>query len=241
MLMPGKNAFENAELAVEVTRGPCLASVFRTSSMELVEAGQAICWEGDDAKHLFQIVEGVVRLHRIIGEGRRVITAFHFAGDVVGASLLGEFLFTAEAVTDCKIRRISRKSFHHEVARCDELRPAYIDLLCRENAAAHDQMVLLSKKNAEERLCTFILRLASRPGARRRDVLRVPMNRQDIADYLGLTIETVSRTITKLAARNVVVAQGRHDLKILSMEKLARLSGSADDFSEKTCHRVSIH
>ncbi|MBY5814559.1 Crp/Fnr family transcriptional regulator [Rhizobium leguminosarum] len=241
MLMQSKNAFENAELAVELTRGPCLSSVFRASSTELVETGQAICWEGDDAKHLFQIVEGVVRLHRIIGEGRRVITAFHFAGDVVGASLLGEFLFTAEAVTDCKIRRISRKNFHQEVARCDELRPAYIDLLCRENAAAHDQMVLLSKKNAEERLCTFILRLASRPGARRRDVLRVPMNRQDIADYLGLTIETVSRTITKLAARDVLVAQGRHDLKILSMEKLARLSGGADDFSAKTCHRVSIH
>ncbi|MBY5838538.1 helix-turn-helix domain-containing protein [Rhizobium leguminosarum] len=241
MLMQSKNAFENAELAVEATRGPCLSSVFRASSTELVETGQAICWEGDDAKHLFQIVEGVVRLHRIIGEGRRVITAFHFAGDVVGASLLGEFLFTAEAVTDCKIRRISRKNFHQEVARCDELRPAYIDLLCRENAAAHDQMVLLSKKNAEERLCTFILRLASRPGARRRDVLRVPMNRQDIADYLGLTIETVSRTITKLAARDVLVAQGRHDLKILSMEKLARLSGGADDFSAKTCHRVSIH
>ncbi|MBO9127001.1 MULTISPECIES: Crp/Fnr family transcriptional regulator [unclassified Rhizobium] len=241
MLMQGKNAFTNAQPTSHAVATPTLSSVFHASPLETIAAGEAICWEGDDATHLFQVVEGVVRLHRIIGEGRRVITAFHFAGDVIGASLLETFSFTAEAVNECKIRRVSRRSFHHDVARCENIRPAFIDLLCRENAAVNDQMVLLSKKNAEERLCSFIVNLASRPGTRRQNVLRVPMNRQDIADYLGLTIETVSRTITKLAARDVVVAEGRHDLKIISMDKLVRLSGGADDFSDKTCHRVSLH
>ncbi len=241
MFMQSHEAFQNAELAKDAIGARSLASVFDASATETVDAGQAICWEGDDASHLFQVVEGVVRLHRIIGEGRRVITAFHFAGDVVGASLVGAFLYTAEAVTDCKIRRISRKNFHEQVTRCDQLRPAYIGLLCRENAAASDQMVLLSKKNAEERLCSFILKLVSRSDAERRGLLRIPMNRQDIADYLGLTIETVSRTISKLSARNVVVAQGRHDLRIISMSKLTALSGSADDFPDKTCHRISLH
>ncbi len=241
MLMQGKNAFTNAQLTNHSVATRPLSSVFHGSPLEMIATGEALCWEGDDATHLFQVVEGVVRLHRIIGEGRRVITAFHFAGDVIGASLLNSFTFTAEAVTECKIRRVSRRGFQQEVSRCDEIRPAYIDLLCRENAAANDQMVLLSKTNAEERLCSFIVKLASRPGLRRQNVLRVPMNRQDIADYLGLTIETVSRTITKLAARDVILAEGRHDLKIISMDKLVRLSGGADDFSDKTCHRVSLH
>ena len=78
MLMQGKNAFEKAEIATGSNHVQSLSAIFQTCSTEIIEPGQAICWEGDDAKHLFQVVEGVVRLHRIIGEGRRVITAFHF-------------------------------------------------------------------------------------------------------------------------------------------------------------------
>ncbi|MBX5091439.1 Crp/Fnr family transcriptional regulator [Rhizobium lentis] len=243
MLMQNNHAFENAEKTVEaIAAGQSLSSLFLSSAAEPVAAGKAICWEGDQAKHLFQVEEGVVRLHRIIGEGRRVITAFHFAGDLIGASLQNDFIFTAEAVTECKIRRMSRKSFHEEVARSDALVPAYISLLCQEAAAAHEQMVLLSKKNAEERLCSFIVKLASRRNLRpRQGLVRVPMNRQDIADHLGLTIETVSRTITKLASRNVVIPEGRHDLRIVNLARLVQLSGDADDFSEDSCHRVKLH
>lgn len=243
MLMQNQQAFEHAETATNAAKlEHSLASLFDLSPIETVPAGKALCWEGDAAKHLFQVVEGVVRLQRIIGEGRRVITAFHFAGDLIGAFLQGDFLFTAEAVTDCKIRRVARKTFQENVAKCDALRPEYIALLCHETAAAHEQMVLLSKKNAEERLCSFIVELARRPGGQpRQGLLRVPMNRQDIADYLGLTIETVSRTITKLSSRGVIAPEGRHDLRIVSMGKLVQLSGNADDFTDKSCHRVSVH
>jgi len=242
MLMQGKNAFENLEIATEANHSQSLSSVFNLSATETVEAGEAICWEGDAARHLFQVVDGVVRLHRIIGEGRRVITAFHFAGDIIGSFLQGTFLFTAEAVTGCKIRRVSRKSFDEEVNRSDALRPIYINLLCKETTAAHEQMVLLSKKNAEERMCSFILKLSMRRcSSLANGLLRLPMNRQDIADYLGLTIETVSRTITKLAAKDIVVPEGRHDLRILNHARLVRLSGNPDDFSNETCHRGSVH
>ncbi|UWM78743.1 helix-turn-helix domain-containing protein (plasmid) [Rhizobium sp. WSM4643] len=242
MLMQGNAAFQKTEAASGSRSVQTLSSLFHMSASETVGAGKAICWEGDAVKHLFQVVEGVVRLHRIIGEGRRVITGFHFPGDVVGTFLEGDFLFTAEAVTDCKIRRMPRKHFRDGVARSDALHTAYISLLCRETAAAHDQMVLLSKKNAEERLCSFIVKLAARPDSRSQpNLLRVPMNRQDIADYLGLTIETVSRTISKLASRNIVVPEGRHDLRIVDPVRLAQLSGNADDFSAKTCHRVNFH
>ncbi|TBY14336.1 Crp/Fnr family transcriptional regulator [Rhizobium leguminosarum] len=243
MLMQKNQAFEHAEMTSEaIHAGQSLSALFLTSTTELVPAGRAICWEGDEAKHLFQVVEGVVRLFRIVGEGRRVITAFQFAGDLIGASLQSDFHFTAEAVTECKIRRVSRKSFHDDVARSDTLHTAYISLLCRETAAAREQMVLLSKKNAEERLCSFITKLASRRNPQaRQGLLRVPMNRQDIADHLGLTIETVSRAITRLASRNVVIPEGRHDLRIVDLARLTQLSGDADDFSDKSCHRVSMH
>jgi CRP/FNR family transcriptional regulator len=239
MLMQRNLAFANANVTEQPAQS--LSLLFRASTPELVEAGKAICWEGDAVKHMFEIVEGVVRLHRIIGEGRRVVTAFHFAGDVIGAFLQENFLFTAEAVTDCKVRRVSRKSFHEEVTRSELLRPEYINLLCRETVAAHEQMVLLSKKNAEERLCSFLMTLATRRGTQQHGLLHIPMNRQDIADYLGMTIETVSRTISKLSARNIVVSEGRHDLRIVNFARLARLSGNADDFSEETCHRINLH
>ena len=101
MLMQGNKAFEIADMANEaLSSRQSLSSLFQLSMLETVPAGRAICWEGDAANHLFQVVEGVVRLQRIIGQGRRVITAFHYSGDVVGAFLHGDFLFTAEAVTD---------------------------------------------------------------------------------------------------------------------------------------------
>jgi CRP/FNR family transcriptional regulator len=241
MLMQGQNAFAIAGYASDT---PCssFGSLFELSLLETVPAGKAICWEGDAAGYLFQLVEGVVRLQRIIGEGRRVITAFHYTGDIVGAFLQHDFLFTAEAVTDCKIRRISRKAFLSEVAVSDALRPAYLRLLSRQTAAAHEQMVLLSKKNAEERLCSFLADLAARSAmADQAGLLEIPMNRQDIADYLGMTIETVSRSISKLAAKNIVVPEGRHNLRIVCTEQLKQLCGNADAIHPENCHRVGVH
>ena len=238
MLMQKTASFERNTIVGEAVS---LSEIFQYSPTETITSGKTICWEGDAANHLFQIVEGVVRLQRIIGEGRRVITAFLFPGDLVGAALQATYLFTAEAVSECKIRRMSCKTFHEEVSRSEHLRPEYIALLSQEMAAAHEQMVLLSKKNAEERLCSFVVRLSERSQLAKKDTLSVPMNRQDIADYLGLTIETVSRTISKLASRNILSPVGRHDLKVASYERLARLSGNTDDFSDKSCDRVSLH
>jgi CRP/FNR family transcriptional regulator len=239
---------KHAAFDVEGNRGSgspapvSLASLFHLQPAEAVTAGKALFWEGDAASHLFEITEGIIRLYRIIGEGRRVITAFLFPGDLVGASLQERYLYTAEAVVDCRIRRVSRKNFHEEIARSPCLRPDFISLLCHEMAAAHDQMVLLSKKNAEERLCSFFLQLMGRDAtSERAGRIGVPMNRLDIADYLGLTIETVSRTITKLANRGVLAPAGRHEIRILNPKRLVQLSGNGDDFLSEDCHSSSVH
>ncbi len=232
MLMEKHTAFETEiTRAGEFAPALSLGSLFQAQPAETLGSGKALFWEGDPTNHLFEIAEGVIRLYRIIGEGRRVITAFLFPGDIVGASLQDRYLYTAEAVTDCRIRRIGRKTFHDEVSRSPCLRPDLIALLCRETAAAHDQMVLLSKKNAEERLCSFLHDLLHRgpAGAEENGAVSLPMSRLDIADYLGLTIETVSRTITKLANRGVLTPVGRHEIRILQPRRLAHLSGDGRD------------
>jgi CRP/FNR family transcriptional regulator len=118
------------------------------------------------------------------------------------------------------------------VQESEELRPQLFERVCDEMAAAQDQMVLLSCKSAEERLCTFLLKHLRRAAAKNgvQSMVALPMTRQDMADYLGLTIETVSRTITKLTNKGVLGCVGRHSVKIIKPMLLAQLAGDDDEY-----------
>lgn len=210
---------------------PTLQSLFGRQPIEKFEAGAAILWEGDIASHIFEVMEGVLRVFRILGDGRRVITGFLYPGDILGVSLKDRYLYSAEAVIRTQIRRFARNRFQEEISRSPELRPQLFSKLCDEMAAAQDQMVLLARKNAEERVCSFLLVMARRISGDRQatPVIEIAMTRLDMADYLGLTIETVSRTITRLTNRGVIAPSGRHGLKILDFEKLVSLAGDGDE------------
>jgi CRP/FNR family transcriptional regulator, anaerobic regulatory protein len=212
--------------------GDTLHGLFSRQPVESLQAGQPLFFEGDHAKHVFVVLEGCLRIFRIIADGRRVITGFLHEGDLIGLSLKDSYLYTAEAIVPTRIRRLSRRSFHAAVQDGDDLRSQALDRICDEMAAAQDQMILLACKSAEERLCTFLLnhlrRAAARNGAQQ--VVPLPMTRQDMADYLGLTIETVSRTLTKLAAKGVVGCVGRHSIKIIKPVLLAHLAGDSDEY-----------
>jgi CRP/FNR family transcriptional regulator len=210
----------------------CLQALFRKQPTEHLTAGQSLFFEGDAAKHLFEVVEGSLRIFRIISDGRRVITGFLHAGDIVGVSLKNHYLYSAEAICDTKVRRFSRKAFEAEVSNSPDLRPQVFARLCDEMAAAQDQMVLLSRKNAEERVCTFLLKQLRRDPAHRQvnAIVELPMTRLDIADYLGLTIETVSRTMTKLTNKGILVSAGRHFVRIMKYGMLVQLSGDEDEY-----------
>ncbi len=218
-------------LASQERTSVSLESLFCRLPLERLEAGSALFWEGDSCKHVFEVVEGVLRVFKIIGDGRRVITGFLYPGDLVGVSIRDRYLYSAEAVVPTKVRRFGRAKFQEEINRSPELGPQLFARLCDEMAAAQDQMVLLSRKNAEERLCSFLLLLARRVQSRdaTAHVIELPMTRLDIADYLGLTIETVSRTMTKLTSRGVISPTGRHAIVIRKWEKLVALSGNGDD------------
>ncbi|KGD96942.1 MULTISPECIES: helix-turn-helix domain-containing protein [Rhizobium/Agrobacterium group] len=233
------NAHQVAKAAL-FKEAESLHGLFSRQPIEHLAVGQSLFFEGDEAKHVFEVVEGTLRIFRILSDGRRVITGFLYAGDIVGVSLKERYLYSAEAITPTKIRRIARKTFDEAVADSDDLRPEVFSRVCDEMAAVQDQLVLLSSKTAEERLCTFLLKLLQRTiAAGNRDTtLELPMTRQDMADYLGLTIETVSRTITKLIGKgvvNVVNPAARHFIKIEKPGMLAQLAG--DDSECPEMHR----
>ncbi len=219
-----------------------LQSLFWKQPVEQLDAGRTLFFEGDPAKHLFELVEGVLRIFKIMADGRRVITGFLHPGDLVGVSLRNHYLYSAEAVTPARLRRFSRKAFEATVSSSPELRPQLFARLCDEMAAAQDQMVLLSCKNAEERLCSFLLQQLRRKREQDRSssVVDLPMTRLDIADYLGLTIETVSRTMTKLANKGIVSPAGRHSICVVKVSMLAHLAGEGDECHDGNPSVVSL-
>lgn len=210
-----------------------LLAIFKFRTIEQAKPGQTIFFEGDAAKHIFAVLEGDLRVCRILPDGRRVIAGFLRAGDIVGVSFKSRYLYSVEAINRVRFRRITKKAFDEELEVTPSLRPAMLSKLCDEVASAQDQMVLLSCKNAEERLCNFLfkqLQLDLERGEPR-GTIRLPMTRLDIADYLGMTIETVSRTITKLVNRGILELMGRRGINVVSRAALAHLAGDDDNSS----------
>ncbi len=190
-------------------------------------AGEAIFWEGDEARQIFDVLEGVLRVCRILPDGRRAIVGFIYPGDVLGVSFQDRYLFTAEAVTEVKVRRFSRERFFSLVSESPVLRPQLFALLCDEMSAAQDQMLLLGRKSAEERVVSFLLAVHRRSAIDHSIVL--PMSRLDMADYLGLTIETVSRMMTSLCRRGLIRTVGRQGVGLRKLTALREIAGDVDN------------
>ncbi len=207
---------------------PDLSSVFSLQPTIAASSGQAIFWDGDDAKYVFQVEEGILRALRLLSDGRRVIVGFLHPGDLLGVSLRDRYLYTVEAVTAVRLRRFPRRRFEEEVARQPHLREQLFSKLCDEMTAAQDQAVLLSRRSADEKVANFLLLMAKDGCAGRTALVDLPMTRLDIADYLNMTIETVSRTITKFAGNGIIVAPDRHSVIILKRHVLQSIADGDD-------------
>ncbi len=208
-----------------------LSSMFARQPVERFAPGQAVFWEGDEATHLFEVAAGMLRALRLLGDGRRIIVGFMRPGDLLGVSLKERYLYTVEAVSPVELRRFPRRRFEDEVARHSNLQQQLFSRLRDEMTAAQDQAVLLSRRCAEEKLANFFLLMRRNENCKRTPIVDLPMTRLDIADYLGMTIETVSRTITKLANSGVIATPGRRSVMVLKMETLRALADG--DESEK--------
>lgn len=155
--------------------------------------------EGEQAGFLYSIAGGSVKLYKLLPDGRRQITAFLFPGEFFGLALDGGYAYTAEALTPVVLCRFPRRKLDLVLENAPRIEKRLLGLAINELAAAHEQMLLLGRKTAREKVATFLMMLSRR--AERRGLpatpIALPMGRTDIADYLGLTIETVSRTLTQ--------------------------------------------
>jgi CRP/FNR family transcriptional regulator len=191
---------------------------------------QLIFNEGDPAAHLFNVIEGTVKIYKLLADGRRQITGFLFPGDFLGIALHDHYTYSAEAVTAVRICRFPRGKFENLLQEFPKLENRLLQTASNELAAAQDQMVLLGRKSAAERVASFLVTLAARARQRRQPdkLLTIPMSRADIGDYLGLTIETVSRTFTRLRKSGAIALPDNHHVEILQHGALLELAGLED-------------
>ncbi len=167
-----------------------------------IAKGEEIFTEGDAADYFYKVVSGTVRICKLLSDGRRQIEAFHLHDDLFGLESGRTHRFTAEAVDDVEVLAFRHGDLstlvHESPALGDQIMTATLASLDR----AHDHMVLLGRKTAQEKLASFLLDMAGRLA--QTDHFDLPMQRADIADHLGLTIETVSRTLTQMTRDGLI-------------------------------------
>ena len=152
--------------------------------------------EGEPAEYLYKVVSGSVRNCKILDDGRRQVTGFHMVGEVFGLELDQDHHFSAEAVSDAVVLVVKRSAIIGLAARDADIARQLWAMTARELQRVQDHMLVLGCMSAKQRVAAFLLHMALRSS--RGDEIELPMSRQDIADYLGMTIETVSRTMTQL-------------------------------------------
>lgn len=188
------------------------------------DAGETVVFECDVAASVFSLTGGLLRLSKLLPDGRRQIAGFLFPGDFLGITMEEEHAFTAEAVAPSTLCRFPRARFDEFVVAHPSLERRLYAVAAHELAAARQQLVLLGRKTATERVASFLLMLANRCCSAPQVEVTLPMSRTDIADYLGLRIETVSRELTGLKTSRIIRLTGRQTLQILDRERLQELA-----------------
>jgi len=190
---------------------------------------QTIFSDGDEAAYSYRVVSGAVRLVKLMADGRRHIAGFHLAGDLFGIEWTGKYELTAEAVTDVTAIRYSRTHLERLSEERADIRKQLTDRLRNDLRAAHGHLISLGCQSAKERVASFLLLLARRAPAKDGAAIEVQMGRQDIADYLGLTIETVCRTLSDLKDSRAIDIPNRHQIVVRSFAKLDAAAHPACD------------
>jgi len=188
------------------------------------EAKQTLFIQGDEADAVYNVTCGTLRLYKLLSDGRRQIVGFLLPGDFVGLSLSERYGYSADAIDDVAACRFDREAFIAFVERKPHLLRRLHEAATHELTVAQDHMVLLGRRSAEEKVAAFLMTLRGRLTRLGASAVTIPlpMTRLDMADHLGLTLETVSRVISKLA-RQKVVLMVPGGLRIMDPARLERL------------------
>jgi CRP/FNR family transcriptional regulator, anaerobic regulatory protein len=191
-----------------------------------VQPGQCFIDEGEPASSFFNIRSGSAKLFKLLPDGRRQITGFVRAGNFLGLAVSDTYAFSAEAIDRVRFCRFQRSKLRALLDDFPAMAKRLLELAANELVAAQEQMLLLGRKTARERLASFLL-MQSRQGVpfgHSRRGFSLPMTRNDIADYLGLTIETVSRTLTKLRAEGLIDIVSQSEIILSNPDQLEDLA-----------------
>ncbi|GEP57087.1 helix-turn-helix domain-containing protein [Reyranella soli] len=185
--------------AIHLNRAPAMAA----GAQIVLRKGEQLFDEGDEAEFFYQVVSGAIRSYKLMSDGRRQIDAFHLRGDIFGLEAGGEHRFSAEAVGDVSVVAYRRSRLEALIQDDPAFRDKVMTATLRNLARAQAHMLLLGRKTAEEKIATFLLDMAERI-SKDDEHFDLPMQRCDIADHLGLTIETVSRILSRFARSGLI-------------------------------------
>lgn len=186
------------------------------------EPNTEIFGQDDPAEYVYQVLSGTLRTYRLLSDGRRQVSAFHFPGDVFGLESGAEHVSSAEAVTRTSVLVVRRSALLAAAAHNAEVARQLWQATARELQRSQEHGLLLIK-SAPERVAAFLLGLAER--LRTDGTVELPMSRRDIADYLGLTMETVSRTLTQFESNGIIELPVSRRVVLRNRSALRRLNG----------------
>ena len=195
-----------------------LAEFHGLGTLQRLQPGQPLFHEGDPARRVFMLKEGALKIYTLLADGRRQVTGFMFSGDFLGMSIDDDYAFTAEALRDTELWWFSRTAFDAFARANPAIERELYRFAAHELAAAQQQMVLLGRKTAAERAATFFVNLLERTeriSGGDETTFDLPMSRIDIADYLGLTKETVSRMFSLLRSRRLIRLASQDRVEVL--------------------------
>jgi CRP/FNR family transcriptional regulator len=195
------------------------------ASVRRLAAKEHVFCEGDARTQVFRIEEGVVAVYKTLADGRRQIIDFAYPGDLIGLGVLGEHVLSAQATCPAKVRCLSAPALERMAEADAGLALKLYKSVCQELAAARSLLVSVGQRSAMERVAAFLVDLHRRTATSGSTTIVLSMRRSDIADLLGLTIETVSRTITKLREMGVIdIEQGGTRVNLRDFSRLAELA-----------------
>ena len=184
--------------------------------------------DGDEATNCYKVISGAVRLCKHMSDGRRQIADFLLAGDVFGFMQFGSYKFTAEAVGDVVLMCYPQAQVARLSSSMPNLRGRLLVLQSQRLLGMQDHLVMLGRKTAKERVASFLLHIAERSDAEEDLPFELPMTRQDIADYLGLTIETVCRMLTELKRERVIAIPSLNQVVLNDVAALEAMTDAGE-------------
>ncbi len=195
-------AFENDSAPLQSDIIIDVGGIVATAPVKRLKAGETLYVEGDNAPYCYQIVDGVMKEYNTLEDGRRQVADFYGVGELFGISESDKHLHTTEAITDCAVRCYLHDAYLREVAASPERSQQLLDTLMTRLHRARERIVMLGRMSAAQRVAAFLLRLSSEQETT--NDIQFVMSRQDIADHLGLTIETVCRVLTTFKKSHII-------------------------------------